>query len=818
MYSAIEKLQKFFKLESERGYDNRAVVGGLDKILPSWKKEAKSQNLNEDLIQTVTDRLNEYANLELDARQSCIQGLLEKLESLDTPAASSTPVVQKETIRASYKPEKLHKAPQTVTRTESKKSSSTSSASVALNAPLTVLSGIGARYAQTFEKLGLSTLADLLYYFPRRYDDYSNLKPINRLAYGEDVTVIASVKSTNSRKIRGGKMQLTETVVADGTGFLRLNWFNQPWIEKQLKPGNQIVISGKVDMYLGRLIITNPDWEPLEQTHLNTNRIVPVYPLTAKVTQRWIRRIMFQAVPFWSQRIPEYLPQSVRDSVDLIPLQTALQQVHFPDSQEMLDASRKRLAFDEIFLLQLGVIKQKFNWQSVDAEKFETPASWLDEQIAKLPFALTGAQQKVLKEIQSDLNSGKPMNRLIQGDVGSGKTVIAALTVAMITRHDAQAAFMAPTSILAEQHYRSLQKMMASGEDSLFKPEEIELLVGNTSASEKERIRTGLLDGSIKLIIGTHALIEDPVEFKHLQLAIIDEQHRFGVEQRSKLRAKGSNPHLLVMTATPIPRSMALTIYGDLDVSVIDEMPVGRQPVETAVLHPMERERAYTLIKGQIEKGHQAFIIYPLVEQGEREERKAAVEEHALLQKDIFPDYQLGLLHGRMKPDEKDEVMMKFSSGEYQILVSTSVVEVGVDIPNATAMLIEGADRFGLAQLHQFRGRVGRGNDQSYCLLIPEKEDALENQRLAVMAESNDGFYLAEKDLEQRGPGQFLGTRQSGYSELKMANLSDVRLIELARNQAKTLFEEDPEFTSPEHSELVKMMERFWEIGKGDIS
>ncbi|MEN6408795.1 MAG: helicase-related protein, partial [Anaerolineaceae bacterium] len=355
-------------------------------------------------------------------------------------------------------------------------------------------------------------------------------------------------------------------------------------------------------------------------------------------------------------------------------------------------------------------------------------------------------------------------------------------------------------------------------ENSPLKPEEIRLMVGDTSEAEKQEIRAGLEDGSIRVVIGTHALLEAPVTFQRLQLAVIDEQHRFGVEQRAALRAKGENPHLLVMTATPIPRSLALTVYGDLDLSLMDEMPVGRLPIETHVLSPRERERAYSLIQAQVALGHQAFIIYPLVEQGEKEEAKAAVEEHARLQKEVFTNLKLGLLHGRMKPEEKDEVMAHFRDGEAQILVSTSVVEVGVDVPNATIMLIEGANRFGLAQLHQFRGRVGRGEVQSYCLLIPETEDAVDNERLAVMAETNDGFVLAERDLEQRGPGEFLGSRQSGFADLQLASITDVRLIEKAREQAQQLFTTDPDLQAPENALLAKTLKRFWREGKGDVS
>jgi ATP-dependent DNA helicase RecG len=419
------------------------------------------------------------------------------------------------------------------------------------------------------------------------------------------------------------------------------------------------------------------------------------------------------------------------------------------------------------------------------------------------------------------------MNRLIQGDVGSGKTVVAALAIAMVTMQNSQAAIMAPTSILAEQHYKNLLSLLAGYESQTartnsdkfpLRSEEIRLMIGATPESEKEEIRAGLANGSIKLIIGTHALIEEPVYFADLQLAIIDEQHRFGVAQRASLRGKGESPHLIVMTATPIPRSLALTVYGDLDLTVIDEMPPGRQPINTYLLMPIERERAYTVIQNQIQQGRQAFIIYPLVEESEHSDAKAATEEFERLQKDVFPQYKLGLLHGRLSGSEKDRVMTAFRDKVYQILVSTSVIEVGVDVPNATVMVIEGANQFGLAQLHQLRGRVGRGADKSFCLLIPNKDDEIENERLKVMAETNDGFVLAEKDLEQRGPGQFLGTRQSGFNELQIATLTNIRLIEKARRHAKDLFNIDPQLSQAKYSLLAEFLQRSWAYEDGDIS
>ncbi len=667
-------------------------------------------------------------------------------------------------------------------------------------------------------RLGLHTLGDMLYNYPHRYDDYSQLKPIRELFYGQQVTVIGTVTFTGSRQARGGRMHIFEVVINDGTGGLRLAFFNQPWLANRIKEGDAISVSGKVEQYLGRVVMNGPDWEPVEVENLHTNRIVPVYSLTQNVTQKWLRKLMFQVVTYWAPKLTDHLPDSVCKSANLPDIGTALLQVHRPDSQEKLQAARARLAFDEIFFLQMGVLRQRRDWQSLAGQVFEVGDDWFSARLSSLPFILTGAQLRAVDEIRADLKSGRPMNRLLQGDVGSGKTVVAALAAALITASGAQAAIMAPTSILAEQHFRNFLTLLA-GENGMLPPEQIRLLVGDTPEKEKEAIRTGLASGEIKIVIGTHALIEDPVIFADLQFLVVDEQHRFGVEQRAALRSKGTNPHLLVMTATPIPRSLALTLYGDLDLSIMDELPPGRQPIPTHILTPNERERAYSLIHSQVKSGHQAFIIYPLVEESEKLELLAATEEHQRLQKEIFPNLKLGLLHGRMRPDEKDAVMLAFRNKEYDILVSTTVVEVGVDVPNATVMLVEGANRFGLAQLHQLRGRVGRAEAQSYCLLIPDHEDATENERLQAMAETNDGFVLAERDLQQRGPGEFLGTRQAGYAtSLKMASLGDIPLVEKARTHAQELFSLDPELKEPQHQLLAEALGRFWNLGKADIS
>ncbi len=835
MQSSLEKLQKFLRLEIDRGYDNRAVVGGLDKIVPAWQQEALMDGVDSPLVDTICRQLSAYPQQSIEERQQNIQSLLEltknPLFSIDEATSStsefrpSLPLPEKQVWSSpnnldaannpsrSTNPLRPHSA-------HTVKNHAGNQTHAGLNASLDVLPGIGPKNAQNLQKLGLRKLEDLLYYLPRRYDDFSKMKRINMLQYGDELSVAGTVQKAYQRQIKGNR-SILEAVFSDGTGSLRATWFNQPWLEKSIRPGAQLVLSGKVDLYLGRLCMNNPEWELLDQEHLHTNRIVPVYPLTAGVSQKMLRRMMHQTVNFWAPRVSDYLPEDIRTAGNLVSLQKALLQVHFPDNDATLESARQRLAFDEIFLIQLGVLRQKRAWQNTSARSFETPEDWLKKQIARLPYPLTGAQHRVIQEISTDLASGRPMNRLLQGDVGSGKTVVAAMAIAMIARHGSQAAIMAPTSILAEQHLRNFERMFlaTNPEDAApFQPGEIRLLVGDTSERDKQEIREGLSAGTIKLIIGTHALIEDPVEFKDLQLVVIDEQHRFGVKQRSALRAKGDNPHLLVMTATPIPRSLALTIYGDLDLSVMDEMPAGRQPVKTYIITPLERERAYSFIRSQIKQGFQAFIIYPLVEQSEKEDVLAAVQQQERLQEEVFPELKIGLLHGRMRPDEKDQVMRDFRDGKYHVLVSTSVIEVGVDVPNATVMLIEGANRFGLAQLHQFRGRVGRGEAQSFCVLIPDKEDAAENERLSAMVETNDGFLLAERDLQQRGPGEFLGTRQAGFADLKVASLTDVHTIEKARNLAHRLFESDPDLNAPANQLLLEKLESFWSAGRGDIS
>lgn len=854
MNPTIDRLLKFFTLEIERGFDNRAVMGGLQQMLDPWKKDAEQSGVSSEMVEVVTSRLRDYPSLSELSREEVLKGVWNRVRSVypEAPAFPSgkkagaqpspgssgagdtgelsrtqTDTLKREVQEPSQPPatEAKKKGQQEPVEDRVGKDESPTAYRreqvekpenpIALTAPLTTLPGVGPKTAGTLKKLDLHTLGDLLYHFPRRYDDYSKLKTINHLWYGEEVTVIGIVDKISVRSIRNGKMKIVEATISDGAGSLRVTWFNQVWITKRLQPGRGVVLSGKIDQYLGKLVMNNPEWELLEQKNLHTNRIVPVYPLTSGITAKWMRRTVHTVVTRLAQRIPDPFPDDVLDSAELMPLSTALQQIHFPDNAELLERAQHRLAFDEMFYLQLGVLQQKQSWEALETRPVPEPEGWTDRFKSVLPYNLTGAQARSLQDVVQDLATSTPMNRLLQGDVGSGKTTIAAAAIGLVVEAGAQAAFMAPTSILAEQHYITIQKILSLAG---IEPHKIRLLTGGTPASDRAEILAGLEDGSIQVLIGTHALIENPVAFQQLSLAVIDEQHRFGVRQRAMLRAKGDNPNLLVMTATPIPRSLSLTIFGDLDLSVIDEMPPGRQEIETRVLFPKERMRAYSFISSQIEKDHQAFIIYPLVEESDKVETKAAVDEYKILQEKIFPTVNLGLLHGRMKPDEKDEVMRAFREGEYDILVSTSVIEVGVDIPNATVMLIEGANHFGLAQLHQFRGRVGRGDAKSYCLLIPDTDDDVTNERLKALESSNDGFELAEADLSQRGPGDFLGTRQSGFAELLLADLTDVQLIEKARNEAKNLFEKDPALEATGHQLLKDNVRQLWAEGRGEIS
>ena len=793
MQGEIDTLRNVLELEKKKEFNNTAVAGGLKNFKKFLEKITENSLITSDIVEKMSEVFILYDGLNLEDREHAINELLNSIHQITT-TASTSPVSS---------PHQLNDWENTL------KQAPVISQDQALYADIQSIIGIGQKNSKLYNKLGINTVYDLLRYYPRRYQDYSQLKPINKLNFGDELTVIGTIiQELTTRTTINKRLKLTDTVISDGTGSLRIIWFNKPFLSKQLSRGISIVVSGKVDVYLGRLVLNNPEWELLDQEQLHTNRIVPIYPLTAGISQKMLRKTINRNLAFWSKRVKEYLPDNLLYEEKLPIISEAINQIHFPESDENLSNAKIRFAFEEIFFLQLGVIVQKRDWVKAAAKKYPLSEENQEKITLSLPYKLTNAQEKAIDDITADLLLGNPMNRLLQGDVGSGKTIVARFAIEAVISNGAQAAVLAPTSILAEQHFRTLSALLnASGSAAV---DEVALLIGSTPQKERKILFENLSSGKIKVIVGTHALLEDPVIFNNLQLAVIDEQHRFGVDQRNQLKQKGNTPHLLVMTATPIPRSLALTIYGDLDVSVIDEMPVGRLPVETHLLQPVDRKKAYELIRSQIKSGFQAFIVYPLIEGEDEEDYTAAVNEYERLSKTIFPDLKLGLMHGKLKPAEKDKVMKGFRDKEYDILVSTTVIEVGVDIPNAVIVLIEGADHFGLAQLHQIRGRVGRNSDRSYCLLIPEDESGIENERLQAMARSNNGFELADLDLKYRGPGEFLGTRQSGFVALRFANITDLPMIERCRGQAQKIFLDDPKLNKPEYQLLYQELKLHW--------
>ena len=774
-------LRKILELEREKGYQDGAVIGGLDSCLARWDSEARD---SEVLVIS-------YSSLDIGQRREWIERVVHWLDEMEA-GDQRAPAIE---IKANE----------------------------FLDLPLISIKGISSSLAVKFRRLGVSTVRDMLYFFPRRHIDYSKRKTIAQLEMGEDQTLVATV--WQAREALLGGRRSTEAIVGDETGNMRVVWFNQPYLAKQLRTNSKLALSGKVSIYKGTKVFQSPEYEPLTKELIHTGRLVPLYPLTRGLSSRQVRRLVKETVDCWAPQLADFLPQEVRASARLLGLSEAIKQAHYPQNDHIKDSARKRLAFDELFLIQLGVLSRRRDWrESGEARPIKPDRQVLERLLDSLPFTLTQAQKRVLEEILADLDKVKPMSRLLQGEVGSGKTVVATAALLTTVANGYQGAFMAPTEILAEQHFWNISQLFAeAGEREgaegsvrtfsafLPRPIKVALLIGSIKKSEKKELQRVIWEGEVDIVLGTHALIQEEVEFQRLGLAIVDEQHRFGVMQRSALRQKGANPHLLVMTATPIPRSLALTLYGDLDLSVIDELPPGRQAVETSWLDPDDRERAYQFLRREVEAGRQAFIICPLIEESEAIEAKAATREYERLSEEVFPDLRLGLVHGRLKAGEKEEVMRRFRAGELDILIATPVVEVGIDVPNATVMLIEGADRFGLAQLHQFRGRVGRGQHQSYCILVAEAPSNEGVERLSILERTHDGFLLAEEDLRLRGPGEFFGTRQSGLPDLRMAKLSDLKLLELARTEAIRLFKQDPELSWPQHQLLGGQVARLWQ-------
>ncbi len=684
--------------------------------------------------------------------------------------------------------------------------------SLAPDDPVMRLPGIGKSAAERFEKLGVSTAGDAALFFPRRFRDFTDVRRISDLEPdGLPRTVVGTILKAGQLRY-GRRVRGSEAVISDGSGSLRLVWFNMPWVHRGLKEGEELAVSGTVTVYRGRLQMANPpEYEPFDSNLMRPGRLFPIYPGTQGLGQRTIRRAVGAAVDQLADRLPDPVPAWLAKAEGLEPFGDCVRAYHAPETLSDAEGARQRLALGEFLAIQVAVLQRRAAWQRDQLAAELDFSDRLAAYLESLPFTLTAPQRGALEEILGDIARPAPMLRLLQGDVGSGKTVVAFAAMLAAVAAGRQAALMAPTEILAEQHYRTLTNLLGGGESAfegvfappwLDRPLRAALLTGSRTAAEKKRIREAAANDGADIVIGTHAIIEEAVELPRLALAVVDEQHRFGVDQRARLRQKGANPHLLVMTATPIPRTLALTVYGDLEVSTIDELPPGRLPVRTSWVEPGERAEAYAFLRERLDAGEQAFVICPLVDESEVLDVRSAEEEFERLRAGPLAAYRLDLLHGRMPGRQKDEVMGRFGSGESDVLVSTSVVEVGIDVPNATTIVIEGAERFGLSQLHQFRGRVGRSDRQGYCLLFSSDEDPSPDaqNRLRAMEHTTDGFELAEVDLEMRGEGEAWGMAQSGGNGmLRVARVTDRDLLTDAREMAGRILDRDPLLQKPEH-------------------
>lgn len=678
-----------------------------------------------------------------------------------------------------------------------------------LSTNIQYLKGVGPKRASKLRKLGINTIEDLIYFVPRDYEDRSQFKSLRECKLGEkvslEVEIIGEPKVLKPKK----NLSILKVPFKDISHSGYLVWFNQEYLKNRFFIGEKLVVNGKINRMGGELQIVNPIFEKVGAQE-KVGRIIPIYSLTEGITNNEILKLMQYAMDNYLNNIDEFLPQELIQKYDLMGIKEAIFNIHFPKSKLSLDKAKKRLSFQELLILQTGLflIKNK-NTNLINGIRFKKLKE-VNDFIESLPFKLTNAQRKVVNEIQEDMEKDKQMNRLVQGDVGSGKTVVAAIAIFKAIKSGYQAVMMAPTEILATQHYESLKKFYKDYDI------EVELLIGSISQKKKEEVLTRLKDGSIDLLVGTHAIIQDNVEFKKLGLAITDEQHRFGVKQRAMLTQKGNNPDIIVMTATPIPRTLALILYGDLDISIIDELPPGRKEIETYAVGPQMIDRINKFIEKQIIEGRQAYIVCPLIEESESLSVNAAEELYLNFRDNVFPNFRVGLLHGKMKAKEKDFIMEEFKNHKIDILVSTTVIEVGVNVPNANIMVIYNAERFGLAQLHQLRGRVGRGNYQSYCILINESNNPISRERMRILQSTTDGFVISEKDLELRGPGEFFGTRQHGLPELKVANLfTDMDILKLAQMEAMEIIEEDPKLEKKKYEKIrLKIQQLFGDMGK----
>ncbi len=677
---------------------------------------------------------------------------------------------------------------------------------ITFSSPLSSLNRVGETTTAHFKRLGINTTGELLFYLPFRYDDFSNNKPIAKLKDGDTVNIIGTIDLIQNKRSAHRKMQITEALLRDDSGYLKLIWFNQSFITRNLKIGDEISVSGRVHDNYGQMQITSPDYEKITaQDLINTKGLIPNYHSTNKLSQKQIRFLIKQVLPL-ANKIEDWLPSEIRERLGLIDLKTALYQVHFPASSKEIINSQRRLAFTELFLRQIKSQSIKRELKSLSAPTIKFNEEVTRGFVSGLPFPLTNDQKKAAWEILKDLQKEQPMSRLLEGDVGSGKTLVAIMALLNVAICGQQGALMVPTEILAHQHFKTLSHYLATYDIK------IALLTSSFEEVNFEATTKNILEEA-DIFVGTHALIQDKINIPRLSLAIVDEQHRFGVNQRHKIISSDKKivPHFLSMTATPIPRSLALSIYGDLDLSLITELPAGRKPITTKIVTDKNRKLAYDFIRSEIKNGRQMYVICPLINESDKLGVKSAKSEFEKLQKEIFPEFIVGLLHGKMKAKDKEQIMSEFSENKINILVATSVIEVGVDVPNSTIMIIEGAERFGLAQLHQFRGRVGRSDLASYCFLIPTKENisnAKTLERLEALTKYNDGLTLAKIDLKLRGGGDLYGTMQSGFDELQIGSLFDYELIKKARDEAAELVAQDPEFKK---HPAIKMKLGEWE-------
>ncbi len=779
------KLEGPLRLEGRSGFKDSAVVGGLGAFVREWAGQGAALEGSSDIrsrFEELVELFSAYGGADPDRRKEDLERGREILEDMISRLGPLPAGPRPRAMQGDREP-----------------------AACFMSKDVQYLKGVGPDRARLLARMGVSSREDLLYHFPRRHDDRSRIVAVADAPEGEVSCVRCRVRSISGWQVRRG-MHILRARMEDASGAIEAVWFNQPYLEKQFQPGTEIVMSGPVERFRGRQL-TNPVYEITgkdDEDLIHTGRIVPVYRLTEGLSQRWLRGLIRRTLDASAGQVPEPLPASLRARLGLTGSEDALKSIHFPGSEDDCGDAYRRLVFDEFFLFQLIMARRRAAASGRRPGRQATGEKFFGHLLERLGFSLTGDQERVIAELRKDMASKKPMNRLVQGEVGSGKTLVAAAAMLVCAEAAEQSALLAPTEILAEQHFLTLQGMLVPLGLT------VNLLIAGAGRETREAARREAADGSADVTVGTHALLEEDVEFKELRLAVVDEQHRFGVLQREVLRRKGgSSCDLLVLTATPIPRTLALTVFGDMDISTIRELPEGRVPVETYWVGRTERGAAYGFAKEEIRRGRQVFCVAPRLEQGD-DELRAATDLRDELAAGVFRGLAVGLVHGRLKAQEKDSVMRDFRDGKLQALVATSVIEVGIDVPNATVMVIENAERFGLAQLHQIRGRVGRGEHQSYCMLIGDPGTGEGRRRLEVMTETTDGFEIAEEDLALRGPGQFLGLRQHGLLDIRIGDLKrDMRLLEVARDEARRMLEADPGLDRSEHRLLLEKLGQF---------